>query len=52
MGRPKKPEDQKKQVMAFTLDKDLLCNLVKKANKEGISLSQLTNQELRDKLKM
>ena len=52
MGRPKKPEDQKKQVMAFTLDKDLLCNIVKQARKEGVSVSHLTNRELRDKLKM
>jgi len=51
-GRPPKPKEQKKDKMSFTLDSDLLCNLVKAAKKEGISVSAYTNEQLRDKLKM
>jgi len=46
-GRPPKPLNEKKATITLSLDQDLLCNHVKAARKQGVSLSHYVNEKLK-----
>jgi hypothetical protein len=49
MPRPRKPEDKKKKKVSITLDAQLLEDLKKAARREGLSLSEFIEHQLKTK---
>jgi len=50
MGRPKKPEGKKKQKISITLDPELVKELKRWAEIEGVSLSEYIENQLKDRV--